>query len=195
MHRFATIVAAGVLTLAPVVAGAGSAHAAPSQNADRTASSTQTVAAQRAAVLRTADLYAAQAPRLSTAQKSRNADHLAAVLRVQGITTQQRAIAIGKTQLGTMYRWGGTTPAGFDCSGLTRFAYAKAGKTLPRTAAQQQRATKRVSRPAPGDLVFYGAPAYHVGIYVGDGKMLHAPRTGKPVQVANVWKGARYGRV
>lgn len=194
MNRAALIVASAALVALPIVS-APAAQAAPSDTTSSTAAISGTSATQRASALRTADLYAAQAPRLSAAQKSRNATHVASLLKASGVSTPQRAIAIGKTQLGTMYRWGGTTPAGFDCSGFTSFSFAKAGKTLPRTAAQQQRAARRVTQPVPGDLVFFGAPAYHVGIYVGGGKMLHSPRTGKPVQIANVYSGARYGRV
>ncbi len=155
----------------------------------------QSLVTLRTAAFTLANRYATEAPRLTWQQKARNADFLAPRMRLANITIQERAIAIGKTQLGTKYRWGGTTPAGFDCSGFTRYAFAKAGRQLPRTAAQQQRATRAVSAPRPGDLVFLGGRnPYHVGIYVGNGKMLHSPRTGKAIQVAKIWASATYGR-
>lgn len=156
----------------------------------------KSLAEQRTAALAVAARYAAQAPNLSWQQKSRNADDLATRLRLPNIGVAERALAIGKTQLGTGYVYGGTTPRGFDCSGLTQFAFAKAGATLPRTAAQQRRATRVVTTPRVGDLVFIGGRTpYHVGIYVGNNRMLHSPRPGKAVQVATIWTTATYGRV
>ena len=75
--------------------------------------------------------------------------------------------------------YGGTTPAGFDCSGYTQWVFGKAGRSLPRTAEAQRQAATPVSDPQPGDLVFFGAPAFHVGIYAGGGMMYDSPRTGK----------------
>ncbi len=165
-------------------------------SAASTAAAPQSLATLRRAAFVLANRYAAQAPRLSTRQKARNATTLAKRLRLPNIALRERAVAIGKTQLGTKYKYGGTTPAGFDCSGLTGFAYAHAGKRLPRTAAQQKRATRQVTSPRIGDLVFLGGRTpYHVGLYVGNGKMLHSPRAGKPVQVAKIWAPATYGRI
>ncbi|GMA42297.1 glycoside hydrolase [Mobilicoccus caccae] len=113
-------------------------------------------------------------------------------------TAAQRSTAISsaRAQLGTPYRWGGTSPSGFDCSGLVQYAFGKAGKDLPRTAAAQYAATQRTSSPRPGDIVFFGgAGAHHNGIYLGNGKMIHSPRSGKSVEITNVWKGASYGKV
>lgn len=192
MKRSALIAAALVLAVSPAVATPAFAG---TNSTTRTTRTTGSLSAQQMAAFEAADRMAEEAPYLSTGEKAANADRLAEILQIDGITVQQRAIAIGKTQLGTYYRWGGTTPSGFDCSGFTRFAFRKAGVTLPRTAAQQQRAVTRVYDPQPGDLVFIGRPAHHVGIYVGDGKMLHSPRTGKAIQVARIWTKANYGRV
>lgn len=96
------------------------------------------------------------------------------------------AIAAAKTQLGRMYRYGGSSPAtGFDCSGLMMWSWAQVGVSLPRTSRGQFAATQRIpmSQIQPGDLVFYGSPVYHVGMYVGGGMMIDSPRTGKPVSI------------
>ncbi|MET9296870.1 bifunctional lytic transglycosylase/C40 family peptidase [Streptomyces sp. NPDC003077] len=101
--------------------------------------------------------------------------------------TPQAALAIiyARNQLGRPYVWGGEGPTrnsiGFDCSGLTQAAYAAAGTRLPRTAHDQYRAGPHIpdhARLLPGDLVFYGAPTHvhHVGLYVGAGRMINAPR-------------------
>lgn len=156
----------------------------------------QALSLQRTAAFNLANRMAAQAPTANWRQKSRNADLLSQRMRLPNISHQERAIAIGRTQLGTRYRWGGTTPAGFDCSGFTRYAFGKAGKNLPRTAAQQKRAVRAVSTPRVGDLVFLGGRnPHHVGIYMGNNRMLHSPRTGKSVEVARIWAKATYGRV
>lgn len=105
----------------------------------------------------------------------------------------QVAIRTAMAQIGLPYVWGGDGPtngdAGFDCSGLTTFSYAAAQVSLPRTAHTQYYKGPHVPQGAalqPGDLVFYGTPAkvHHVGVYLGDGKMVNAPTFGKPVQTA-----------
>jgi murein DD-endopeptidase len=90
-----------------------------------------------------------------------------------------KAISVAKANLGVPYRWGGITPSGFDCSGLVKYSFGKAGKVLPRTAADMFY-TKgyRVSYLQPGDLLFY-APTKasrptHVAMYLGAGKMIMA---------------------
>jgi hypothetical protein len=107
------------------------------------------------------------------------------------------AIDTALAQVGTPYLWGGSGPGGFDCSGLTRFAYASAGVPLPRTAWDQHAAGPAVTSPAealPGDLLFFTSRTDrvvdHVGIYLGDDRMVDAPHTGALVRVEHVDLGA-----
>jgi len=96
---------------------------------------------------------------------------------------------------GIYYIYGGTTPAGFDCSGFTQYVFGNAGISLPRTAESQRQAATYVSNPQPGDLVFFGSPAHHVGIYAGNGMMWDSPRTGKAVALRSVYSSSvTYGR-
>ena len=96
---------------------------------------------------------------------------------------------------GIDYVYGGSTTAGFDCSGFTQYVFGKSGISLPRTSEAQQQAATPVSNPQPGDLVFIGSPAYHVGIYAGNGMMWDSPRTGKAVMKRSIYSsGATYGR-
>jgi cell wall-associated NlpC family hydrolase len=108
------------------------------------------------------------------------------------------AIAWAMGKQGIAYRWGGTSDSGYDCSGLTQGAFSASGKQLPRVASAQYAATQRVGsgQAAAGDLVFWGGSnAHHVGIYLGNGQVLHAPRTGDVVKVAPIWGNPEFGRV
>lgn len=99
-----------------------------------------------------------------------------------------QVLAVANQYTGIMYRWGGTTPAGFDCSGYTQFVFRHVGVNLPRTSAAQSKAGARVpaSQAQPGDLIYKPG---HIGIYAGNGMMYHSPRTGKPSQLAKVYSG------
>ncbi|MFJ9446028.1 NlpC/P60 family protein [Kitasatospora sp. NPDC101235] len=105
-------------------------------------------------------------------------------------------IAFAQAQLGKPYGWGMTGPNSFDCSGLTGAAYRAAGVKLSRMSQDQWNDGPHVDRAnlQPGDLVFFYDDIHHVGLYIGDGKMIHAPRTGKNIEVLPIsampYKGA-----
>ena len=103
----------------------------------------------------------------------------------------QTVLAEAQRQLGVAYRWAGSTPSsGFDCSGFTAWVWNAAGVYLPHSSRAQHSATRRVSTAdmQPGDLVFFGSPIHHVGLYVGSGQMINSPRTGDVVRYANVYR-------
>jgi cell wall-associated NlpC family hydrolase len=114
--------------------------------------------------------------------------------RIQGV------LAKAMTLLGTPYRWGGASPGGgFDCSGLVGYVFRTAiGLDLPRVSRQMVSAGEAVDRASlvPGDLVFFGrrGKVNHVGIYMGEGRFLHAPRTGRDVTVSDLDKGYWAGK-
>ncbi|MFI1418335.1 NlpC/P60 family protein [Streptomyces sp. NPDC020731] len=98
------------------------------------------------------------------------------------------AVSYAYAKLGSPYVWGATGPNAFDCSGLMQAAYRSAGVSLPRTTYAQIDAGRRIPRSElrPGDLVFFYSGISHVGIYVGDGRMIHAPNPSAPVRVAPI---------
>jgi hypothetical protein len=105
-----------------------------------------------------------------------------------------RAVALAQGRLGTPYRWGGSAPGGFDCSGLVYWAYRTLGITLPRVAEDQGTVGVPVAEAdlQPGDVVFFADSSgyvHHEGIYVGGGRMIHAPQTGEVVRVERIDTG------
>ena len=106
-----------------------------------------------------------------------------------------QAVAIAEQYLGVPYVWGGSTPAGFDCSGFTMYVYGQLGVSLPHNAAAQYGMGTPVPRDAlePGDLVFFDGLG-HVGIYVGGGAFIHAPHTGDVVKISSLsgWYSTEY---
>jgi cell wall-associated NlpC family hydrolase len=107
-----------------------------------------------------------------------------------GAASGRAAVAIryAYAQLGKPYQWGGAGPNSFDCSGLTMRSWGAAGVALPHSAAGQQAELPRVSLSAlePGDLVFYGDPAFHTAIYIGGGRIIQAPHTGAFVEISSL---------
>jgi murein DD-endopeptidase len=114
----------------------------------------------------------------------RRTSTLPPVTSTQGDQLARASMAL----LGAPYRYGGRTPRGFDCSGLVHYLHERQGLAVPRTAAAQHRAAQPVPLDAliPGDLVFFAMGTRsidHVGVYVGDGEFVHAPRSARPVSL------------
>jgi peptidoglycan DL-endopeptidase CwlO len=100
----------------------------------------------------------------------------------------RNVLSAAYAQIGKPYSWGAGGPGSFDCSGFTSFAWRAAGVSLPHSSRAQYAATKRVARSdlQPGDLVFFGSPIHHVGIYVGDNKMIDSSTYGHPVGIRSL---------
>lgn len=98
------------------------------------------------------------------------------------------AVKTAYDQIGKPYRYGASGPDAFDCSGLTKYSWGKAGVYLPQGVKAQWNATKRVAREAmqPGDLVFYFGKWTHVGLYIGDGRMIHSVHPGERVRIDDI---------
>ena len=105
-----------------------------------------------------------------------------------GSAAAQTAVRTAMAQIGDPYVWGAAGPNAFDCSGLTRYAYAAAGISLPHSSSMQSRMGVPVSRSQlqPGDLLFFYSPVSHVGMYIGNGQMVHASTSGVPVKTAAI---------
>ncbi|MFF4485646.1 NlpC/P60 family protein [Streptomyces sp. NPDC001544] len=102
-----------------------------------------------------------------------------------GSSRAAAAFAAAQTRIGSPYSWGATGPSTFDCSGLTSWAYAQAGQTIPRTSEAQANAGTRIYNQSDlkvGDLVIFFGDFHHVGLYAGNGQVLHAPHTGAVVR-------------
>lgn len=126
----------------------------------------------------------AQAPSLGTLLTSVTSS----VSQGVDVPRAQKAIEAAYSELGKPYIWGAVGPDGFDCSGLMQHVWSEAGVMLPRTSQEQADAGQTVplSEIEPGDLVIYFAGRTHVGMYVGNGLIIHAPRPGSAVQFASV---------
>jgi cell wall-associated NlpC family hydrolase len=106
------------------------------------------------------------------------------------LSTAERAAAVAVQQVGVPYRYGGSTPAGFDCSGLVHYSFARAGASVPRTTRQLWSASQHVDprQLREGDLLFFrfDNKIAHVGLYLGNGRFVHAPSSGKQVSVQSL---------
>jgi cell wall-associated NlpC family hydrolase len=107
------------------------------------------------------------------------------------------AVQEAYNKLGSPYSWGAAGPNSFDCSGLTMWVWAKAGVSLPHSSQAQYSSGQHVSRGnlQPGDLVFFGSPIHHVGIYIGSGRMISAPHSGDVVKIQDAFRGDYAGAV
>ena len=146
-----------------------------------------------------ASLRAADRARLAAESASSAAQQVSLRGSYNGPASGQAAVAIrfAYAQLGKPYEYGAAGPYSYDCSGLTMAAWGAAGVGLAHNAAMQQSETRAVSSAdaQPGDLVFFGSPAYHVGIYIGNGNMIAAPHTGDVVRIEAVYSAVSgYGR-
>lgn len=193
------VAAAGTPTVAPAVVGPKASGvnsaSALSDIGFTTKSSVAAAAAPQViedVVLEQAKAEKAAAQRLAAQRASRS------TTRVPLSTAPQTAsgiVGIAQSMIGVPYVYGGSSPSGFDCSGFTSWVYRQAGISIPRTASAQQAAARRVASPQPGDLVFFGYPAYHVGIYVSPGRMIDAQRPGTTVGYHSIWTTpSGYGR-
>ena len=112
-------------------------------------------------------------------------------------TFGQNTVKVASEYIGHRYCRGGESPRCFDCSGFTQYIYAQMGVELPRTGGEQLRMMDRVlpEEAEPGDIVFFPTRSgyiYHVGIYIGDGMMIHSPKPGQRVKIAPVFNRAIY---
>lgn len=105
------------------------------------------------------------------------------------------AVDAALSQVGKPYQWGAAGPDSYDCSGLTMWAWARAGVSLPHNSGMQHEATPRVPRSdwQPGDLLFFGSPIHHVAMYIGNGQMVEAPYSGQQVRVVSAYRSDYVG--
>ena len=154
----------------------------------------RTIEAQAARQERLLDLVETRAARLARAAReaelARRMRASRSVRSYSGPASGRAKIAVAEAyrQLGKPYRWGASGPNSFDCSGLTMWVWGKAGVSLPHSSRAQYGYGRHVSKSElqPGDLVFYGSPIHHVGIYVGNGQYIAAPQTGDVVGFRSV---------
>lgn len=195
------LAAASAVICAVVATGCGALHDAPVSNAKANENTSAIADANSYShVSQQADIQARQAARTEAEKKAVDSAKKAkadaeskaeSTVETSDIPAWVTAINWAQTKLGTWYLWGGNcdTASGgrCDCSGLTKTAYAKAGVTLPRVANDQYNTTDvhpKRNELRPGDLVFFGKTErgiHHVGLYLGSGMMIHAPRTGRTI--------------
>ncbi|GAA2474136.1 C40 family peptidase [Terrabacter carboxydivorans] len=155
----------------------------------------KTARAEKAAADKAAAAQAAADRQAASQRASRSTSATRVALNVAPAPSASGIVGIAQSFFGVPYVYGGSSPSGFDCSGFTSYVYRQAGISIPRTASAQQSAATSVSNPSPGDLVFFGTPAYHVGIYVSPGRMIDAQRPGTTVGNHSIWTTpSGYGR-
>jgi peptidoglycan DL-endopeptidase CwlO len=189
-----------VAKVAAAQAVAAEAQAAADQAAATAEAGLAQLRAQQAEVKKKVAAYEADFARLSAAEQAAVTTALAGpALRAPSAGSlppapgPEAAVAVktALAQVGDPYVWGASGPDGFDCSGLTSYAYAAAGVALPHSSRSQSTLGVDVARAdlQPGDLVFFYSPISHVGLYIGNGMMVHARTFGQPVAVTSVDQG------
>jgi cell wall-associated NlpC family hydrolase len=169
---------------------------APSRSTERESAAEREAAQQAEAEREAEQRAAAEREAAERAAEQKKAEEQAAA--EQAAPAPSGVLAIAARYVGTPYVYGGSSPSGFDCSGFTQYVFGQAGISLSRTTTGQQAQATPVSDPQPGDLVFFGYPAHHVGIYAGGGMMYDSGRPGVPVQKRAIFysSGAvTFGRV
>ncbi len=128
--------------------------------------------------------------RPSKAKELRSLEVEAGVVEVSGSPGAQRAVNVAMSQIGKPYIWAAEGPNGYDCSGLMLYAWRAAGRNLPHSSRIQFSTTVRVplDQRRPGDLLFYGRPIHHVGMYIGNDQMVEAPHRGARVRVKSIFR-------
>ena len=194
-----------IADVAAARAAAEEAQAAADQATATALAGLEQLQAQEAEVERRAAQYQSDYDRLSAAEQDRVSTLVAGPklkapsveeLPVAAGSAAATAIQVALSKVGAPYRRGATGPGAFDCSGLTSYAYAAAGITLPRTSGGQSKIGPQLSRSElqPGDLVFYYSPISHVALYIGNGMIVHARTYGTPLSVTTVDQGGfRFG--
>jgi len=184
LARFVTVVTGSVVVAAAMAMVAPAADAVSTQTPTGQTSATQTSATQTSASAQTSSQQSGMTARQRYTYKA------------------QHVLNVVANQKGDPYQYGATGPNAFDCSGLMYYSFRKAlGRTIPRTAEEQKRASKRIwhrRNLRPGDLVFEvsGGNAYHVGIYAGHGYFWHAPHSGSHVKKQRMYPSHwQYGRL
>ncbi|HWB73078.1 MAG TPA: NlpC/P60 family protein [Egibacteraceae bacterium] len=131
-----------------------------------------------------------QPPRAAPAREPTPATASTAVASPAPSSRARTAVRAALSQVGKPYRWGAAGPDAYDCSGLSQWAWRQAGVHLPHNSRMQFAATARVARQdwQPGDLLFFGSPIHHLGIYIGDGQMVEAPYSGNQVRVRSAYR-------
>ncbi|MFD1826920.1 MULTISPECIES: C40 family peptidase [Mumia] len=186
MHRLVALPIALLAAFVMVVSTAGESQAA---TAKASTSSTKMAAAKTTA---------AKTPTAKQAKQARKKAKRVAAKKRRAARIS-KASRVAARQKGDPYRYGASGPGAFDCSGLTSYSFRRAGVKLPRTANSQYRHVRKIKKKniRKGDLVFFGGSRkYHVGIYWGKGRILHAPYSGSRVKVERIWtKGWSAGTV
>jgi cell wall-associated NlpC family hydrolase len=181
-HRPAAIAATAALCAGALVGAAAQAQAAPSV-ASPAALTAATGASRGGAGPVVKTLTSA------TAVSGSTTDSVAGALALSAAVANTAASLAGRP-----YRWGATGPSAFDCSGYTKYVYARWGISVPRTAQQQYLASRKISKSEirPGDMVFFVSRGYtyHVAIYAGNGQIWHSPHSGSSVRKVTIWTSA-----